>query len=143
MIRFLPALLLIALPLPTGTLDAAIDPHAARFGFCRAERRTDCVVDGDTFWLGGQKIRIADIDTPETHAPRCDAERAMGVRATERLRVLLNAGAFSLDRVERDKDRYGRSLRLIRRDGRSIGALLVEEGLARPWNGSRQPWCRS
>ena len=31
----------------------------------------------------------------------------------------------------------------VMRDGRSIGAMLVAEGQARPWEGSRQPWCRS
>ncbi|EQB02780.1 hypothetical protein L288_15770 [Sphingobium quisquiliarum P25] len=116
---------------------------AERFGLCQTGGGTDCVVDGDTFRLGGEKIRIADIDTPETHRPRCPAEYQRGQRATLRLLALLNAGGFSLQSVERDKDRYGRSSRLVSRGGRSIGAMLVAEGLARPWQGSRQPWCRS
>jgi micrococcal nuclease len=44
-------------------------------------RRT-CVVDGDTFWLEGEKIRIADIDTPEISEPKCDAEYQLGMKAT-------------------------------------------------------------
>lgn len=114
-----------------------------RFGLCHGMGGPDCVVDGDTFWLEGTKIRIADIDTPETHGPRCSAEGALGMRATQRLRALLNAGAFSLMPVERERDRYGRTLRIVTRQGQSIGALLVTEGLARPWTGARQPWCRS
>ena len=99
------------------------------------------MIDGDTFRLGGETIRIADIDTPETHPARCEEEAALGAQATERLQALLNAGPFTLQSIERDQDRYGRSLRTVTRDGRSIGAMLVAEGLARPWTGSRQPWC--
>lgn len=114
---------------------------ASRFTFCHSGGGVNCVVDGDTFWMGGEKVRIADIDTPETHSPRCEAERALGARATRRLQALLNAGAFSTRRIDRDRDRYGRLLRIVTRDGRSIGSMLVAEGLARPWTGSRQPWC--
>ena len=135
-------------PLLLATLASLIllvAPAASAKPFERCHRGSpaDCVVDGDTFWLSGEKIRIADIDTPETHQPRCAAEREQGERATRRLLALLNAGVFSLQPIEREKDRYGRTLRVVSRDGRSIGATLVAEGLARPWTGSRQPWCRS
>lgn len=99
------------------------------------------MVDGDTFWLGGQKIRIADIDTPELSPPRCEAERIKGEAAKIRLLDLLNGGAFSLVAGDRDEDRYGRKLRKIVRDGQSIGEILVSEGLARRWDGARHPWC--
>lgn len=32
------------------------------FEMCATGSRKACVVDGDTIWLNGQKIRIADID---------------------------------------------------------------------------------
>ena len=115
--------------------------QAAAFTACDDGQGGDCVIDGDTFRLGGETIRIADIDTPETHPARCEEEAALGAQATERLQALLNAGPFTLQSIERDQDRYGRSLRTVTRDGRSIGAMLVAEGLARPWTGSRQPWC--
>jgi endonuclease YncB( thermonuclease family) len=60
-----------------------------QFAICGTVRRT-CVVDGDTFWLDGTKIRIADIDTPEIGRPRCDLEYELGMRATRRLVDLLN-----------------------------------------------------
>jgi endonuclease YncB( thermonuclease family) len=41
----------------------------------------------------------------------------------------------------RDVDSYGRKLRIVANGGGSIGAQLVDEGLARPWNGGRRPWC--
>jgi endonuclease YncB( thermonuclease family) len=41
----------------------------------------------------------------------------------------------------RDEDRYGRKLRIVTRGGRSLGDVLVAEGLARTWTGRREPWC--
>ena len=100
-----------------------------------------CVVDGDTFWYRGEKIRIADINTPEIGSPACAAEARLGAAATRRLGQLLNAGRFSLEPVERAKDRYGRSLRVVTRGGRSLGRALEAEGLAEPWRGRRGDWC--
>ncbi|MDZ7923160.1 MAG: glycoside hydrolase family 3 N-terminal domain-containing protein [Marinagarivorans sp.] len=45
--------------------------------------------------------------------PRCASEGALGAQATQRLQVLLNAGPFTLESVDRDVDRYGRSLRVV------------------------------
>lgn len=99
------------------------------------------VIDGDTFDYGNARIRIADIDTPEVRG-RCAYERALAARATTRMRTLLVAGPFELERTgTRDVDVYGRKLRIVTRDGRSLGDQLVAEGLARPWRGHREPWC--
>ena len=116
-------------------------PVRASFGLCHTGGGTNCVVDGDTIWLGGEKIRIADIDTPETHPPRCAQEARLGEAATRRLRQLLNGGAVSLRPIDRDEDNYGRKLRIVLVDGRSVGDTLVDEGLARPYRGGRRPWC--
>jgi micrococcal nuclease len=112
---------------------------AATFALCAPGPRHTCVVDGDTFWLAGEKIRIADIDTPEVSAPKCRAEYELGLKASHRLRELLNAGPFELTGT--GVDRNGRSLRVVTRGGRSIGDQLVREGLARTWTGRREPWC--
>lgn len=114
---------------------------AALFPLCGDGPRTTCVVDGDTFWLAGEKVRIADINAPETGRPSCPAEAARGAAATRRLAMLLAAGPFRLEPAERDRDRYGRLLRTVTRNGRSIGAQLVSEGLAEPWTGRRGDWC--
>ncbi len=50
-------------------------------------------------------------------------------------------GPFSLEPVDREKDKYGRTLRVVRRDGRSLGGQLVAEGLAERWKGKRREWC--
>ena len=131
-----------AVPTSSFGRSDAIDAQAVRyFGTCHVGGGRNCVVDGDTFWIDGERIRIADIDTPETHPARCAEEAALGGRATERLRELLNAGAVELATVDRDEDRYGRKLRIVSRDGVSLGGTLVNEGLARRWAGERQPWC--
>ena len=114
---------------------------AASFALCAEGPRTTCVVDGDTFWLNGEKVRIADINAPETHEARCAEEQALGDKATRRLINLLNAGPFELVTEGRATDRYGRALRVIRRGGQSLGGELVREGLAEPWRGRRSDWC--
>lgn len=100
-----------------------------------------CAADGDTFWFSGDRIPITDIDTPEINPPRCEAERVRDEAAKCRLRELLNAGPFSLVAGARDEDQYGRKLRTVMRDGRSISDMLVAESLARRWNGARRSWC--
>jgi endonuclease YncB( thermonuclease family) len=128
---------LARLPDVRGDADAS-----ATFEVCGTLRRDDCVVDGDTFRFRGERIRVADIDAPETHPPRCNHEADLGAQATERLAELLNDGPFVLRAAaDRDEDRYGRKLRTVVRDGRSLGGVLVAEGLAREWTGRRTPWC--
>ena len=115
--------------------------YAAKFSFCHTGGGKNCVVDGDTAWIDGVKIRVADIDAPETREPRCSSEAALGRRATERLRALIDSGPFSMRSIDRDEDRYGRKLRILVRDGQSLGDTLVKEGLARKYAGKRRPWC--
>ena len=117
-----------------------VETHFVRCGF---GPRVNCVVDGDTIWLAGEKIRIADINTPEVGEPQCDREAELGERATLRLTDLLNNGAFTLapNPDGRDTDRYGRKLRVLTRNGASLGETLVAEGLAHEWRGRREGWC--
>ena len=116
-------------------------PISARFGLCHRGGGWNCVVDGDTFYADGVKVRVAEIDTPETHPSRCADEARLGKAATLRMQALLNAGPFTLDSIDRDEDKYGRKLRVVVRDGESLGDTLVAEGLARPYAGGRRGWC--
>ena len=123
----------------TAPTPAAIDTRSVAQSPAPVSLR---VVDGDTFWLAGEKIRIADIDTPETHPPRCAREAELGEKATRRLESLLRQAPFEIVPIGgRDEDRYGRKLRIVTRGGRSLGDTLVAEGLARTWIGRREPWC--
>ena len=126
---------------PGASAASAANAVVVTLPMCRSGRGSDCVIDGDTFRLDGQSIRIADIDTPETRDYGCAAEKALGDRATARMRQLLNAGPFEVEPYERDQDQYGRKLRVVTRDGQSLGQILVAEGLARTWDGARHSWC--
>ncbi|MDZ4316921.1 MAG: thermonuclease family protein, partial [Azonexus sp.] len=119
------------------------DRERAQFSLCSGPVRITCIVDGDTIWYQGTKIRIADLDTPEVSNPACANEEMMGRRATRRLQTLLNAGPFSLEPNPegRSEDRYGRSLMLVTRDGASLSEVLVREGLAEQWGGPKRVWC--
>lgn len=131
---------LIGINWPTSTARAQ-SRTAYAFAVCGTIRKT-CVVDGDTIWLEGVKIRIADIDAPEISSPKCNAEYERGIRSRDRLMVLLNGGEFELRPIgNRDEDRYGRKLRVIIRSGQSLGDQLVSENLARTWTGRREAWC--
>ena len=118
----------------------AIDGNGV-FELCVGARQQNCVIDGDTIRYGGVKIRLEDIDAPETFSPKCASEAARGRQATRRLLELMNAGPFRLVSGGRDEDRYGRKLRVIQRNGRSVGDTLIAEGLARRWDGARRSWC--
>ena len=125
----------------TDPLEAATTGERVRFRYCFTGGGYDCVVDGDTIWLKGVKIRIADIDAPETHDPRCESEKQLGDRATRRLHELLESGPITLQSIGRDEDVYRRKLRLVLVNGRSVGDALVSEGLARYYGNGRRPWC--
>lgn len=122
-------------------LASPTDPERARFEPCGSAQRVTCIVDGDTFWYAGTKIRMADINTPETSRPSCPLKAALGARAKQRLGQLLNAGPFTLEVRGRPTDRYGRALRIVTRGGTSLGAQLEAEGLAEHWKGRRGDWC--
>ncbi|ARM90855.1 endonuclease YncB(thermonuclease family) [Rhizobium leguminosarum] len=125
------------------SVAAAQQPDSASdaFSICGSGQRITCVVDGDTFWFRGEKIRIADIDTPELSPPRCQRERELGLAAKNRLLDILNSGPLSFKTTAREEDRFGRKLRIVYRDRRSVGDILVAEGLARKWQGLRRSWC--
>ena len=57
-----------------GSEPRAMMEPARNFTFCHTGGGTNCVVDGDTLWMDGVKIRISDIDAPETHTPKCPEE---------------------------------------------------------------------
>ncbi len=112
------------------------------FTLCQSSHANDCVIDGDTISFHGQRIRMIDYDAPEISEPHCASEAALGHRAKLRLLELLNSGVVDIrTQGSRDEDRYGRKLRLVLVDGRSVGDTLIAEGLAWPWQGRRHAWC--
>src|SRR5215212_10166661 len=89
------------------------------------------IIDGDTFALGSERVRILNIDTPETRGSRCERELVLGLKAKERLAGLLRAG--SIDVVRDSEDRYRRTLARVSVGGLDVGLVLVGEGLVLPW----------
>lgn len=103
------------------------------FTMCPDRIKRNCVIDGDTFRLDGERIRIEDIDAPEVFSPRCTRERAIGIQAKQELLALLNDGQFTLARYQdNERETYGRKLWAVERGGRSIGR----------WNERERDWYR-
>lgn len=110
---------------------------------CGGGKRHTCVVDGDTLWIDGVKLRAQGYDTPETTTNICGGaqEVALGQAATRRFINILNTARIEISPVGR-KGRYGRDLVVIYADGRDVGDILVGEGLARHYPHGQEFWCR-
>ena len=117
---------------------------AAAFPICegpnRTARKVTCLVDGDTGWESGVKWRLQGVDAPELSNPECSNERNLAEDATARLGELMDGG-YQIEWTG-EKGRYERELVRIRlRDGRDVGIVLVNEGLAQPWPNEGNIWC--
>lgn len=101
------------------------------------------VIDGDTLEIDGEMIRIANIDAPELHDAKCDAERRLAIVAKDVLaRIVVKPGLVVTRGWEgRLLDPYGRTLATLSVNGQDIGDIMVKGHLARKWAGKRRPWC--
>lgn len=108
---------------------------------CGSEKRITCVVDGDTIWFKGEKIRMMGYDTPEPTTNICGGqkEKRLAALASNRLVELLNENQFTIER--HGLDRYERTLAVVRIGGRDVGDILISEGLARSWPDGQEFWC--
>ena len=134
--------------LPTFETFTSSSPYAAvasigqPFGLCYGGYQANCVIDGDTIEYMGHRTRMVDYDTPEISEAKCASEAALGHRAKVRLLEILNSGTVDVRAIGgRDEDQYGRKLRLVTVDGRSVGSILAVEGLARVGERYRRAWC--
>jgi endonuclease YncB( thermonuclease family) len=135
---------------PPAWLQTAPQKIEGRFTRCGLGRGYYCVIDGDTFKMGAQSVRVVGIDTAEAgeHA-RCAREASQAEASTLALQRWLNRASFRLTaRLDEPIDRYGRSLRIVKRlnpDGSEdrLADYMVAEGGAhwywgRGWRGG---WC--
>jgi micrococcal nuclease len=89
------------------------------------------VIDGDTIELvGGQRVRLVQIDTPEKHV-ECYGDAASAI--TQRL---IPAGTHV--RIEQDPkldqvDRYRRKLAYVWKGDEDVNVTLVRDGAAGVW----------
>ena len=85
-------------------------------------------IDGDSFALGGERIRLHGIDTPELNQV-CSNGWRPGPLARDVLAALIDAQNIRCERV--DRDRFLRTVaRCFLDDGSDIGARMVASGWA-------------
>lgn len=88
-------------------------------------------------------VRLGGIDTPEIRG-KCENEKALAQRAKDFVnRTLSGARVVTLDNIQKDK--YFRILAEIYADGVPLAQMLMDEGLAVPYDGGTKanPWCAS
>ncbi|MFZ5965107.1 thermonuclease family protein [Thalassococcus sp. BH17M4-6] len=89
------------------------------------------VIDGDTFDVGGTRVRLHAIDAPETDQ-LCGGQGAPAWECGAWVRREVRArfdGQFATCET-RDIDRYDRIVAICHIAGRDIGEMLVSDGLA-------------
>lgn len=107
---------------------------------CYGQPRDYCLIDGDTGRDKGKKWRLISIDAPELSEPGCENEKRLAIASRERLRQLL-AGGYRI-RPNGREDPNGRELvDILLPDGRDVGRILMQEGLAQRWPNHGNVWC--
>jgi endonuclease YncB( thermonuclease family) len=117
------------------------------------------VLDGDTIRVHHKQpnVRLVGFNAPETRRAVCEAERELGGKATKRLRDLIREGNLDFELVAcscpagtagTPACNYGRQCGTLKANGRDVGAILIEEGLAVPFQcgatrcpKTPRPWC--
>jgi endonuclease YncB( thermonuclease family) len=100
------------------------------------------VIDGDTIAVFGMKpnVRLVGFNAPET-SNVCEGDQ-LGVRAFQRLLELVRAGHLDFEYVQcscrpgtegTKSCNLGRDCGTLKSNGRDVGAILIEEGLAVPF----------
>lgn len=103
------------------------------------EQRINCIVDGDTLWVAGEKMRLAGVDTPEVEG-HCSRERRLAEQASSLHLSLIRSGIITITRE--GQDRYGRTLVRIQTQAGPVGQTLLDHGLADIFgDGVRTDWC--
>ena len=108
--------------------------------------------DGDTFSAGVMldtdveitvRVRLINIDTPEING-KCTAEKVMAQSARDLLTTIIPRGTVvDLQNIKDDKYLGRINANVILPDGRDVGQIMIDSGLARPYSGGkRQPWCK-
>jgi len=102
------------------------------------------VFDGDTVAvrIGRKKrnVRLLGIDAPEKDGPYTTAEPFGAEAASRAAQLALGETVTLVYAGDRREDRYGRALAyVVLPDGRSLGEVLLAEGLAEVFRKSRHP----
>lgn len=99
------------------------------------------VYDGDTLnvdidlgfsiWIRDKSLRLYGIDAPEVKG----ATRDQGIVVRNWLRQKIEQSqTILIESISDQPDKYGRYLAILYIDGININQLMIDEGLARPYN---------
>ena len=128
---FLVCVSLLALSVPASAAIAR-----PLYPLCGDEKLRSCVLDGNTFWYGGEFMRLKAINPPPTQVA-CTTSTADAAR--DRLMKLLNTGEIFVFRYGTDEQ--GHTLSRVLVEGREVGETLIAEGLAQPSSSSTGAFC--
>lgn len=108
-------------------------------------------VDGDTLRCDGRLLRllgegtpfVSGIDTAELRSARCQEELDLARQAKKRLAELVANQPLRIVAEGTDRTRNKRPLvNVYLPDGREVGQVLLQEGLAHEWRPDRKiDWC--
>ena len=86
-------------------------------------------------------IRILGIDTPEIRG-KCDKEKSLALKAREFANKVFREAKL-IEYKDLDWDKYGgRVLTNVYLDGKLYSKMIIDAGLARPYDGgAKKGWC--
>lgn len=109
------------------------------------------VIDGDTVEvkvpglppeLTHLRVRLRDVDTPETRRPKCAREKDRGQGATRYTKMRVAEARRIIVRNPKWGKYGGRVLADLILDGKSLSDELIDKGHGRPYRGGpRKTWC--
>jgi endonuclease YncB( thermonuclease family) len=133
-------------------LTSSLPAVAACYDWPLRDYRGNYAYDGDTIYvaipglpeeIANMSVRVRGVDTPEMRG-KCESEKQLAQMARDYARQRLKS-ATSVQFCEPEWGRYGgRVVASVRIDGSPLDLELINQGLARPYDGKtkRQPWCR-
>ena len=117
------------------------------------------IIDGDTIRVYQKQpnVRLVGFNAPETRRAACEAERELGAKTTRQLRNLIREAPLDFEFVacscpagteKFPACNYGRRCGTLKANDRDVGAILIAEGLAVPFQcgatrcpKTPRPWC--
>jgi len=136
----------------TATLFSAMPTKAACYDWPLREYKGEFAYDGDTIYvaipglpgeIANMSVRVRGVDTPEIRG-KCESEKQLAQKARDYARSRLKS-AKAVEFCEPEWGRYGgRVVASVRIDGTPLDLDLINQGLARAYDGKtkRAPWCQ-